>query len=145
VRLRAGDGPRTKDLELVHRPPIHGSALQALRSTFRGSLIAPADEGYDPERRVRNAMIDRHPALIARCLGASDVARAPPPRDVDRAGPMAVLGELRGLLNDTSGSMGHATSSARYQCGFRLRPIGRASEDSNERDRLPDLAVYATS
>jgi FAD/FMN-containing dehydrogenase len=69
-------GLRTKDLELVHGPPLSASALEALRRTFRGTLITPSDEGYDSVRQVRNAMIDRYPALIARCLGAADVARA---------------------------------------------------------------------
>ena len=34
---------------------------------FSGTLIGPDDDGYDAARRVRNAMIDRRPALIARC------------------------------------------------------------------------------
>lgn len=67
-------GLRTKDLDLVHELPLDASALEALRRTFRGQLIMPADEAYDSVRQVRNAMVDRYPALIARCLGAADVA-----------------------------------------------------------------------
>lgn len=39
-------------------------------------MLAPADPGYDAARRSFNALIDRRPAAIARCLGAGDVATA---------------------------------------------------------------------
>ena len=42
-------------------------------SGFRGELFYPADPGYDDARAVFNAMIDRHPVLIARCTNADDV------------------------------------------------------------------------
>src|SRR4051794_21191241 len=41
---------------------------------FTGSTLAPGQPGYDEARRVFNGIIDRHPALIARCAGAEDVA-----------------------------------------------------------------------
>ena len=44
-----------------------GAALaDHLRGTFSGDLIQPGDPGYEDARLVKNAMIDRHPALIAR-------------------------------------------------------------------------------
>jgi FAD/FMN-containing dehydrogenase len=43
---------------------------------FQGRLIRPGDHEYGVARRVYNAAIDRHPALIARCTDAADVARA---------------------------------------------------------------------
>ena len=52
---------------------ISGPALDDLRSALRGQVLRPGDAGYDTTRRIYNAMIDRRPALIARCAGAADV------------------------------------------------------------------------
>ena len=41
-----------------------------------GSTTRPAPSGFDAARRVWNGMIDRTPALIARCAGAADVSSA---------------------------------------------------------------------
>ncbi|MEO6318412.1 MAG: FAD-dependent oxidoreductase, partial [Acidimicrobiales bacterium] len=40
---------------------------------FAGTLLHPEDDGYDEARRVFNGMIDRRPAVIARCAGVEDV------------------------------------------------------------------------
>ena len=37
-------------------------------SHFTGVVLTPGDEGYDERRTVWNAMVDRRPAVIARCL-----------------------------------------------------------------------------
>ncbi|MDQ3692455.1 MAG: FAD-dependent oxidoreductase, partial [Chloroflexota bacterium] len=55
---------------------LDARAVAALRESFRGALLRPAEEGYDQARRVHNGAIDRNPALIARCAGADDVATA---------------------------------------------------------------------
>ena len=47
--------------------------VQELRAKFRGELITPADAAYDAARKVYNGMIDRRPALIARCADVADV------------------------------------------------------------------------
>jgi hypothetical protein len=55
---------------------LDGERLEALRAAFSGSLLGAADVGYDEARRIHNGLIDRRPALIARCHGAADVADA---------------------------------------------------------------------
>ncbi len=51
-------------------------APAALEESFRGQLIAPGDPGYDEARALYNAMIDKRPALIARCADVADVIAA---------------------------------------------------------------------
>ncbi len=48
----------------------------ALRATFRGPLVGPGDPEYDAARGVWNGMIDKRPAVIARCTGPADVVAA---------------------------------------------------------------------
>jgi FAD/FMN-containing dehydrogenase len=55
---------------------LDDAAIKDLRASLRGSLLQPADAGYDGARRIDNAMIDRRPALIARCAGVADVLAA---------------------------------------------------------------------
>ena len=55
---------------------LEGAKAQDLLSSFRGRVVTPADESYDSERAVYNAMIDRRPAMIARCRDVADVIAA---------------------------------------------------------------------
>jgi hypothetical protein len=55
---------------------IERAAVRDLRASLSGTLLAPGEEGYEAARRVWNGMIDRHPALIARCADTADVVRA---------------------------------------------------------------------
>lgn len=50
--------------------------LQDFRAAHRGGVIVPGDVDYDSARRVWNAMIDKRPAVIARCRTAADVIEA---------------------------------------------------------------------
>ncbi len=42
---------------------------------LEGELIHPGEDGYEEHRRVWNGMIDKRPALIARCASLEDVVR----------------------------------------------------------------------
>ena len=55
---------------------LEGAAVQELADSMRGALLTSGDAGYDHSRAIWNGMIDRHPALIARCEGAADVSQA---------------------------------------------------------------------
>ncbi len=50
--------------------------LQSFASQLRGRLIGPDDPEYDTARCVYNGMIDRHPAMIVRCVDVADVIAA---------------------------------------------------------------------
>ena len=57
-------------------PLVDDAALRELAQDFRGQLLGPADPTYDAVRQVWNAMIDKRPAVIARCTGTPDVVSA---------------------------------------------------------------------
>ena len=48
----------------------------ALRAQIAGSVLSPSDAAYEDARRVHNGLIDRRPALVARCHGTADVQAA---------------------------------------------------------------------
>jgi FAD/FMN-containing dehydrogenase len=50
--------------------------VDELRRSLAGSVALPTDPDYDAARRCFNALVDRRPAVIARCLGPGDVAAA---------------------------------------------------------------------
>lgn len=52
------------------------SVQAALRTSFRGDLLAPKDAGYEDARRIWNGVVARKPSLIARCADVSDVQTA---------------------------------------------------------------------
>ena len=52
------------------------TAVAALAQTLRGRLIRPTDADYDSARALYNGMIDKRPALIARCVNTADVMAA---------------------------------------------------------------------
>lgn len=55
---------------------IDGAIITRFKSSLRGELILPGDESYERERKVFNALIDRHPAMIAKCADVADVITA---------------------------------------------------------------------
>ncbi len=64
MRVATMDGP---EVELPQ------AALDGLKLRVKGPVLLPGDAGYDDSRTVWNAMIDRRPALVVRCLGNADV------------------------------------------------------------------------
>ena len=52
------------------------TAVAAFKSSLRGNLIQQGDASYDDTRKVYNAMIDKRPAFIARCVDTADVIAA---------------------------------------------------------------------
>src|SRR6478672_8732605 len=60
----------------VSRTSLNEAAVAALRAQMRGEVIQPGDAQYDEARKVYNGMIDKHPALIVRCVDVADVISA---------------------------------------------------------------------
>ncbi len=56
--------------------PSLSQVVAELAPAFGGQLLQPADAGYDEARRVHNGLVDKRPALIARCRGTADVVDA---------------------------------------------------------------------
>ena len=52
---------------------LSGEIIDGFGSQLTGSLLRASDPGYDEARKIWNAMIDRRPALIAKCMGTADV------------------------------------------------------------------------
>ena len=50
--------------------------MPELSSLFSGQLLRPGDVEYDEARRIHNGLIDKRPAVIARCRSADDIAQA---------------------------------------------------------------------
>jgi FAD/FMN-containing dehydrogenase len=67
VRVIAAEGGETI---------LEAATVERFAETLRGRLLQPGADGYEAARRVWNGMIDRRPALIARCAGPADVMAA---------------------------------------------------------------------
>jgi FAD/FMN-containing dehydrogenase len=52
---------------------LNRDVIDQFKATLRGPVLEPGDAGYDSARAIWNAMIDKRPALIARCTGTADV------------------------------------------------------------------------
>src|ERR687892_674263 len=67
LRVATLTGPETTLPEAV---------VEEFKKSLRGELLRPGSETYDLVRQIHNGMINRHPALIARCAGVADVINA---------------------------------------------------------------------
>ncbi|MEE4263987.1 MAG: FAD-binding oxidoreductase [Desulfobacteraceae bacterium] len=50
--------------------------LESFRNDFSGEVILPTSDTYDDARRVWNGMINKRPALIAKCSNVDDVVKS---------------------------------------------------------------------
>ena len=55
---------------------LEQAAVQELADSLRGSVLLPGNEGYEKARRVLNASIDKHPALVVQPTGVADIQNA---------------------------------------------------------------------
>jgi hypothetical protein len=55
---------------------LDSKLTEALRGALTGEIIDRHHPGYDQARQVWNGLVDRHPAVIARCAGTADVVAA---------------------------------------------------------------------
>src|SRR6188508_283469 len=56
-------------------PNLQASKVEELKRGFKGEVISPNDSAYEDARKIWNAMIDKHPAVIARCASTEDVVK----------------------------------------------------------------------
>ena len=78
--LAASAAPLAADIQAVTgggaKVTLERAALEELRTSLRGALLLPGQPGYDQARRVLNASIDKHPALVVQPSGTADVRTA---------------------------------------------------------------------
>lgn len=55
---------------------IDMNLIEEFEAGFRGPVLPASKHGYESARKIWNGMFDRKPAIIARCIGTSDVIRA---------------------------------------------------------------------
>jgi FAD/FMN-containing dehydrogenase len=114
--------------------------VNELSAGLTGRLVRPDDTDYDEVRRIHNGLIDRRPALIARCRNAAEVARAilfakesgleisvrggghnVAGRAVTEGGLMIDLAEMRGIKVDPD------ARTARAEAGLNWREFNDAT------------------
>jgi FAD/FMN-containing dehydrogenase len=90
---------------------------------FTGTTLRPGDTGYDEARSVFNALIDRRPAIIARCTSAADVAAA------------VRFGRAEGLTISVYGGGHSVTGAAVFDDGLciDLRGLNSIAVDADAR------------
>jgi FAD/FMN-containing dehydrogenase len=96
-----------------------------LAASMQGELLLPTHARYEQARRVWNGVIDKHPALIASCVGAADVMRA-----VNFAREHKLLTAVRAGGHSTSGKStcdGGIMIDLSPMRGVRVDPAGRTA------------------
>jgi len=78
---------------------VSDTEIDALRDDFEGTILTPSDDGYDEARKIWNGMIDKRPAIIARCANTQDAVAA-----VDFARDHRILLAVRGAGHHIAGN-----------------------------------------
>jgi len=52
---------------------LNQDTLEGLKMRLKGPVLTPGNVGYEESRTIWNAMIDRKPAFVVRCIGKADV------------------------------------------------------------------------
>jgi FAD/FMN-containing dehydrogenase len=107
------------------RTVLEEAEVKEFQTRLRGKLLGPGDDGYDDARKVWNGMIDRRPALIARCTGAADVIAA-----VTFAREQELLVSIRGGGHNVAGNAvcdGGLMIDLAPMKGIRVDPVARTA------------------
>src|SRR3982751_794447 len=102
---------------------LDSTALQQLAGSVKGEVVTPGSDGYDEARIVFNAMVDKKPAAVVKCLDPHDVIAA-----VDLARARAAEVSVRGG--------GHGVTGAQMTDGgiaIDLTPMKRITVDPEAR------------
>lgn len=100
-----------------------GIDTSALRAGFAGDVVVEGDDAYDEVRAVYNGMIDKRPAVIARCASPDDVAAA-------------IAFARRNGLDVAVRSGGHSVAGMSTNDGglvVDVRPMGAVTVDASAR------------
>ena len=102
---------------------LSDETIQAFKGSQRGAVLRPGDAGYDAARTVYNAMIDKRPALIARCTGVADViGLSPSPAPTSCSSPCAAVATTS---RGTPSATGASSSTCPGMRSIRVDPVRR--------------------
>jgi FAD/FMN-containing dehydrogenase len=120
---------------------LEDSVVSKFATGLQGTVLRPSDAGYDAARTVWNGMVDKRPALIARCAGPADVMHCVrfarehdllvsvrggghnyAGKSVCDAGLMIDLSPMKGIRVDPARRVAHA------QPGLRLGEFDRETQ-----------------
>lgn len=120
---------------------LEDSVVSKFAAGLQGTVLRPSDAGYDAARTVWNGMVDKRPALIARCAGTADVMHCVrfarehdllvsvrggghnyAGKSVCDAGLMIDLSPMKGIRVDPARRVAHA------QPGLRLGEFDRETQ-----------------
>lgn len=105
---------------------ISTTAIDELTSSLRGKLIQPGEADYDEARKIHNAMVDKHPALIVQCTGVADIITS-----LNFARNNNLLFTVRGAGHNVAGSSvcdGGIVIDLSHMKGIRIDPSERTAQ-----------------